>query len=482
MAGNRPTWVAIVVMATVWVLGACRVDSGGLPLGGDGDDDDGERDGGPGDPDGAAGPDGAPGPDACVDVCVDDETLVSCASGAETACALGCAGGGGGGGGGGGHCKVLVPSNGAEGAHLAGVTAALTVPAGGLVVVDSDDGSVVTGDGAVVRAAGPGVVDGIGYYDLGAGVAVLAVTGVDVQATALVRMRGRNALILLSRDAVLITGAIDVAARCADPAQTSCAGMGGGDGATAARVAGGCGAGGDGSGEGGPETGGGGGGYGQDGADGGDNGGGDPGGQAGKGAACPGPEVVPLRGGSGGGKGGGDMGTFGGDGGGGGGALQISSYVAITIGNPLLAASSGIDASGGGGRGGGAGRGGGGGGSGGAILLEAPRIKLDGARLAANGGGGGQGNGTAGGEYGHFDATIAPGGGTGQGRGGHGGITGDPAEDGDGISGGGGSYDGTGGGGGGVGIVRINVGVSHLVLLGTNRLSPTPSYGIPASE
>ncbi len=110
------------------------------------------------------------------------------------------------------------------------------------------------------------------------------------------------------------------------------------------------------------------------------------------------PTLVPLAGGSGGGAGGSGPGSgcsgqpTGGEGGHGGGALQISAAVSVTVRGTL-------DARGGGGRGGrlpersdfapdyhwGAG---GGGGSGGAILIEAPRVVVEG-QVAANGGAGG---------------------------------------------------------------------------------------------
>lgn len=135
-------------------------------------------------------------------------------------------------------------------------------------------------------------------------------------------------------------------------------------------------------------------------------------------------ELVPLMGGSGGG---GDQHC----GGGGGGAIQIASSTSI-----LIVAGGGINAGGASSRGYY-----GGGGSGGAILVEAPKVNVQGT-LAANGGGGGYGC------AGELASTPACGGTSYEGGVGSSAIDGNgaPGADGD-------SYG--GGGGGGAGRIRI---------------------------
>lgn len=163
----------------------------------------------------------------------------------------------------------------------------------------------------------------------------------------------------------------------------------------------------------------------------------------------------------------------GGNGGGGGGAIQITSFTRIAITGEAGGPPVGIRASGAGGRGGESSDGGGGAGAGGAILLEAPRIELRDAVLAANGGAGGGGGGaelTDRGESGPFGDAQAQGGGSGDRRGGNGASLQGPATDG---AGGG---DNTGGGGGGAGIIRLNVPGSGLIIQDTT-ISPAHTRG-----
>lgn len=154
----------------------------------------------------------------------------------------------------------------------------------------------------------------------------------------------------------------------------------------------------------------------------------------------------------------------------GGGALQLVAGKSIVVG-----ASGAISLPGGGGDRGDAqisgpgGYGAGGGGSGGALLVEAPSVRVDGT-LAANGGaGGGTGDGAAPGAFGTTEARAAEGGG-GQMHGGNGSSSTV-------MNGGNGSCDGAldgrfgdppaaSGGGGGAGRIRINTRSGHAVTTG----------------
>ena len=156
----------------------------------------------------------------------------------------------------------------------------------------------------------------------------------------------------------------------------------------------------------------------------------------------------------------------------GGGAVQITAFAAIAIGN-----NGGINASGGGGGGGvecGTATSGAGGGSGGMIVLQAPKISHAGL-LAANGGGGGGSGGTDGGGFRIYNGSdgqngefglAAAGGGDGGGfvasnDGGKGGAMDAQAQKGrDDAKGNG------GGGGGGVGYVLIATGADGLERVG----------------
>lgn len=369
----------------------------------------------------------------------------------------------------------LTPSNGAGIAHPQDVTAALVIPAGTRGIIDTDTGAIEVNGESRRPAEANSIANGIGFYLISNQLAVVSATGFAVEAGATLEASGERGLIILSTGDALIQGVIDVSAGCDDQAFVHCPGPGGGAGViNNAGTPGGCAPGGNGDGAFGSsvnETGGGGGGLGTDGARGGDAN--VPGGAGGvvAGGQCPDATLVPLRGGSGGGAGG--ESAEGGDGGGGGGAIQITSFTRIAITGEADGLPVGIRASGAGGRGGELDDGGGGGGSGGAILLEAPKIELRDAVLAANGGAGGGGGGaelTDRGESGPFGDAQAQGGGSGDRRGGNGASLQGPAMDG---AGGG---DNTGGGGGGAGIIRLNVPESGLIIQDTT-ISPAHTRG-----
>jgi hypothetical protein len=314
-------------------------------------------------------------------------------------------------------------------------------------------------------------VNGIGFWARDDGVGVLAVDSLTIEDGARLWVYGSRALLVLSRNDVIIQGQIDLTAGvCPDAVTTGahCPGPGGGFGSTSTTFPTGCGPGGDGEESGGNETGGGGGGFGTVGAQGanGPNAGED-GGTGGAVAGCPGSDLVPLMGGSGAGWGGGGNGN----GGGGGGAMQITSGTRIVVEVVTPARAVGVWAGGMGGVGGGGANGGGGGGAGGGILLEAPAIDVGpGVWLAANGGGGGSGNASdalSHGALGRFDAAPASGGTTGR-PGGSGGTGALPA-----IAGMGGG-DGTGAGGGGAGIIRLN---GTTTGADATNCSPMASFG-----
>ncbi len=307
-------------------------------------------------------------------------------------------------------------ANGGAAVDLAGITAAVELPAG-RATIDTTTGAI-TREGATVRGPGQGVVDGVSFTIVASGVAALASPRFVVAAGADVRVIGDNALILIATDEVDVAGTIDLGAT-APPF----GGPGGGRGGVASQPATGCGPGsqpvGPGGGSGGANA---------------TWGGvgavtvlpGDP-------TMCASPLAEPLVGGSGGGAGNNGLAA----GGGGGGALQISAGRAIRIHGV-------IDVGGGGGAG--TAMGGGGGGAGGTILLQAPLVELAGARLAANGGGGGGGGASAtAGADGPVGTATASGGASGGGAGSSSGTNGGNATDATQL----------GGGGGGAGVIRI---------------------------
>ena len=376
------------------------------------------------------------------------------------------------------RCSEVVPSNGLDALWTNGA-GVLDVPRGESWILESDSGAVsVCNGGALtpIRAAGAGLVSGIYFTDLVAGVGVFAVDSLSVGAAATLRVVGARGVALLARGDIVIAGALDLsagsgacsaAAACTGSADRRCSGPGGGAGGSGGGGGGLGGGGHGGRGDWGRDGGGGGAGFAAEGGFGGS------GGNAGaRGGSYGAVELVPLVGGSGGG--GGREGSAAGSGGGGGGALQLTSVRGvIRVGDAMAAAA--IHA---GGAGGGPGNadgwsspnGGGGGGSGGAILLEAWALELVAdSVIAANGGGGGASGGAAG-ESGGTGPSRAPGGG-GDRHGGDGGAGADAhGLDGDGDG------DGTGGGGGAVGRVRLNVFEAQLVLAGD--VSPAATVGV----
>jgi hypothetical protein len=449
---------AAAAVALGWL--SCSFDESGL--------DDQGRDGG-------GGIDAADDGGACMPGCLSETQLRDCVSPTPVTCPLGCTGDEGA-----GHCAALVPSNGANPDDLDEVTAGLEVPSRNLYV-NTDTGLIQrTGGGQPVeqvRAGVAGLDAGIRFTTLGPTLSVLAVDHVDVAASGQIQLEGTRGLILLVRGAVDIRGLVDASGGCLDSDLRGCGGPGGGDGGTNENVNGqGCGPGIAGHGGASDETGGGGGGMGQSGKSGGASGG-NAGGAAGSASACPGPSLVPLRGGGGGGMGGGGQG---GAGGGGGGGLQITSLESIRIEPGKGQVTRPVIDAGGAGGAGSANNGGGGGGAGGGILLEAPLIAFANAAIVANGAGGGDGNGSPEGPVGtdgRHDATAALGGGAGtDGAGGSGGTG--AIEPTVGLAGALGlGIDGTGGGGGGGGIIRLNVPASGLAIDGTTVVSPAHTRG-----
>lgn len=281
-----------------------------------------------------------------------------------------------------------------------------------LITVSSDDGSITGGSGAVIRAAGEGLISGIFFQvvdqadDPARDAGVFIMESLELSEGVTLVGVGSNPMVFLVAGGVHIHGTIDVGVVKAEFAPVTeghhipgPGGYRGGDASTQGE--GPC----PGDADGGTEcgtyctSGGGGGGFGGRGGDGGDGEDSSLGcptvfeGGAG-GGPCGSSELRPVFGGSGGGGGGrpdDDLGepAIPGKGGAGGGALQITSLELIHI------YPTGIITSPGGGGGGATadGGGGGGGGAGGALLVEAPQVILDaGGILAANGGGGGAGD------------------------------------------------------------------------------------------
>ncbi|MCE9576288.1 MAG: hypothetical protein K8W52_24275 [Deltaproteobacteria bacterium] len=407
----------------------------------------------------AASPD-AGGTDAvCVATCVGD-VLIGCGGTGDTTCALGCSPTNG------AHCERIVPSNDATLSDLTGVTDGLIADGTHFVYADTDTGTIYTSDAqnnsTQLRGPGTGAVDGIGYRVTAGGLAVFAIDSLSIAPDGYMRPFGNRPVIFLARGAVTIRGVLDMSGGCTTSTgfDRACPGPGGGAGGKPGTNGGpntpatGCGPGGSGTHTSvGPDAGAGGGAMALDGGEGGSGGSGGvasvAGGLGGKYATCAKETLVPLGGGAGGG-----MGGNGGAGGGGGGAIQITSYVSITVAtDPTAAASAQLDASGRGGQGS-ATSGGAGGGAGGAILLEAPAISISG-NVTANGGGGGSGRVSANtGTKGSSTSATPAAGGAGDAIGGTGGNGGAGVIA---PTAGSGLVDGGGGGGGAYGRIRFNV-------------------------
>lgn len=335
------------------------------------------------------------------------------------------------------------------------------------LVIDTDQGTIIAADSKLPLSdvvyhqttpadCGGGALVGIGVFSF---------LQIHIPDGIRVRVTGSRALALIAPGPIKIEGLLDLRGGLPECSDFRCGGPGGfaggfvrmpaqrGEGPGAGTW--GYGVGGDGS-----EAGGGGGGACGQGGKGGDAAPGNLGGVGGQPYLQP--SLIPLCGGSGGGSGG--PGTSTGDpgqrGGGGGGAVQLASQTAVVVGSST-SAPSGIQAGGGAGQGDHGmnfNDGGGGGGSGGAILIEAPRIRIaEGAVLAVNGGGGGGGfNGgalmdTKDGQPASLSSMPAAGG-VGQRSGGAGGAGATLA----GADASGMVADGGAGGGGGVGRIRLN--------------------------
>jgi hypothetical protein len=398
---------------------------------------------------------------ACTPGC--QGAMLTTCTGPMKTCALGCSASGD------ARCIGPRPSNRVDPALADRLRGTTTIAAD--TSFDVDTGAVT---GGVTRAAGTGVLDGIGYSQLpgdggGAPLGIFAFHDLTLAAAATVRFTGTRGVVLLVGDAAIIAGTIDVAGGRGARATP---GPGGGAGGAAGAAAAGCGPGGAGrrgaAAASVDDSGGGGGGAGTAGARGGDVGTATLGGSGGSG--CLPAALDPLRGGSGGGAGSPGLAPATPTGGGGGGALQITALGSLRVTGRINA----------GGAGGEAGPlvtenagSGGGGGAGGAILLEAPDLEVTAsAILAANGGGGGgaslAGAATAGtpGSDAELGVTPAAGGrGSATGNGGAGGAVGASPVAAPPVS----SSTNAGGGGGAVGAIVLR----GRALTATGTTSPT---------
>jgi hypothetical protein len=270
-------------------------------------------------------------------------------------------------------------------------------------------------------------------------VARLVYSSIDISST--LTVTGPVPLVLIARDGVTITGAIELSASGATPGPGGYAGATS-DGADAPGLRNGRGGAHEGSYD---DAGGGGGGMCGGGGDGGR--GGSAGGGNGSGRTDLTRDVESLRGGGGGGAGAGRGGSFG-SGGGGAGAIQISTRGTVRIDGAIRAR--GGAARGGGDSGGHLGAGGGGG-AGGFVLVEAPTVMVAGS----------------------IDAPGGPGGGGRDGGGGAagGGISSDGSNGGDDTS----SWGNGGGGGGGAGCVVIR---TQDAFSAPTTISPRDAVGL----
>jgi hypothetical protein len=328
-----------------------------------------------------------PGTDASFEIDARPDADLSCTCGANnqlecpsgtTACPAGCSTMGG------PHCLVVMPSNGVT-ALFSPVPTPVSIIA--LATFNTDTGQIT---GAVQRAAGEGVLGGIGFQKQtfqNAPLGVFSITALDVMPAGTVHFTGSRAAVFVVEATATIGGAIDGSGGCYGGAK-SCAGPGGGVGAIYTATPGGCGAGGPGVHDvgTGADSGGGGGGGGAAGAPGGTETASNlnfVGGAGGR--SCIAQTLEPLVGGSGGGGGGPGANPTPTTGGGGGGAFQLTAFDTILVTGTINMGGGGGDTGPTDTNNGGAP---GGGGAGGGILLEAPNVMISGT-LAANGGGGG---------------------------------------------------------------------------------------------
>jgi len=317
--------------------------------------------------------------DACPAPRCEGAELVDC--GVATSCPLGCDETGG------AHCRQMVPANGLDPALLAGATADVM---GGDWALDTETGRIGRG-GTELRAAGTGVISGIGFQIV-EGLGVFTANRFHLTSTSDWTATGDHPLVLyaattivLDKGAELDVGAYDhrgVAGGQDASTSTSAAGCRGRAGRflAAGFAEGGGGAGGrDPGGDGAPSD--------------------DASPTGSGGTQCATPSTIPLRGGHAGGAGGADSAC---SGGGGGGGVALVAMAAIEVHGAVGAPGAGgesqatCDA-------------GGGGGGGGAVLVEAPVVTVTGA-LTANGGGGGAPRGSNGNRGPLSTASMAAGG------------------------------------------------------------------------
>jgi hypothetical protein len=271
-------------------------------------------------------------------------------------------------------------------------------------------------------------------------VARLVYSSIEISST--LTVTGPVPLVLIARDDITITGAIELSASNATPGPGGYAGATS-DGGDAAGLRNGRGGAHDGTYD---DGGGGGGGMCGRGGDGGRGGG--AGGGNGSGRTDLSGDIESLRGGGGGGAGAGRGGSYG-AGGGGAGAIQLSARGTIRIDGSIRAR--GGAARGGGDSGGHLGAGGGGG-AGGFVLVEAPSVMVAGSIDAPGGPGGGGRDGGGAGAAG-------------------GGLTSDATNGGDDT----GTWGNGGGGGGGAGCVVIRTRDAFAV---PTTISPRDTVGL----
>lgn len=308
------------------------------------------------------GTDDAGAADATLDACpaprCEGADLITC--GVATACAHGCDEVGG------AHCRQMVPSNGIPPSLLDGATADVT---GGDWVLDSETGRISRGPNEL-RAAGTGIVDGIGF-EIVDGMGVFTANSFHLLPTSDWSAAGDNPLVLYAATTIVLDDGAELDVGAYDHRGVA----GGHDASTSTSFAGCRGRAGRFHAAGFAEGGGGAGGRDRGGSGAMSN----VSGATGIGGTpCATPSTIPLRGGHGGGAGGADPAC---SGGGGGGGVALVAMHAIEVRGA-------VGAPGAGGESQATCDGGGGGGGGGAVLVEAPRIIVAGA-LTANGGGGG---------------------------------------------------------------------------------------------
>jgi hypothetical protein len=326
------------------------------------------------------------GPCNAMPSCVNATTLSACMDGSNIASTVTCSWGCVDGSNETPHCGELVPSGGIANAADTVGSDLLTFALVDGAAIDTTTGQI-SNNGAMNRAAGSGVVNGVDFEPRATGAlfrfGALTLTG-KVHFTQ--TQTGNPPVVLLSVTTMDIEGAIDGEGGCngggggpggfqAGGGHQSAAGSGGGSGGGATDFA----------------QGGGGGGNGGSGANGGDNDSTTSTPPAG-GAAFGDDNVTQLVGGGGGGGGGNDGDAFGG---GGGGGIQLIANDKLTIGSNASINAGGCGGTSGSATGAPNPGGGGGGGAGGTILIEASQIEIAGA-LTVGGGGGGAGDVTTG--------------------------------------------------------------------------------------